>query len=109
METKEWIDLIVALLAGMATAIPLVYKLVQLVKRNVKERNWAKLIAVVLDLMEDAELLFKEGADREEWVVEGVKSISRHVDYVIDETELRDLIHRLCQMSKKVNAPKEGS
>ena len=32
MEVKDWIDFVVAVLAGMATAIPLVYKLVQLVK-----------------------------------------------------------------------------
>lgn len=104
MEAKDWIDFVVAVLAGMATAIPLVYKLVQLVKTNVKERNWAKLISVTLDLMEDAELLFEEGADREQWVVDGVMSIARHVDYAIDEEELRQLIRRLCEMSKKVNA-----
>ena len=104
MEVKDWIDFVVAVLAGMATAIPLVYKLVQLVKTNIKERNWAKLISVTLDLMEDAELLFEAGTDREQWVVDGVMSISRHVDYTIDEEELRQLIRRLCEMSKKVNA-----
>ena len=105
MEVKDWVDLIVAILAGMATAIPLIYKLVQYVQKNIHERNWGKLIAVVLDLMEDAETMFGSGAERKEWVVEGVMSLASFVEYEIDEEELRALIDRLCDMSKKVNAP----
>ena len=107
MQAKEWVDLVVAILAGVATAIPLIYKLVQYVQDNIHERNWAKLIAVVLDLMEDAETMFDTGAERKEWVVEGVLSLAAFVEYDIDEEELRALIDRLCDMSKKVNAAEE--
>ena len=107
MEAKDWVELIAAILAGMATAIPLVYKLVQYVQQNIYERNWSKLIAVILDLMEDAEGMFDEGAIRKEWVMEGVMSLAAFVEYDINEEELSSLIDRLCEMSKRVNGVAE--
>lgn len=107
MEAKDWIDLVVAILAGVATAIPLICKLVQAVRENVREKNWGMMVGVVLDLMEDAETLFESGAERKEWVVAGALSLSRLVDYDIDAEAIGDLVDRLCDMSKKVNAPPE--
>ena len=36
----EWLQLIVSVLAGLATAIPLAIKLVEYVQKAVKEKNW---------------------------------------------------------------------
>lgn len=107
MEVKDYVDLVAAILAGVATAIPLIYKLIQFAQECVRERNWTRMLDVVLDLMEDAEGMFDSGALKEDWVVEGVMSAADAIDYDIDEEDLRYLIHSLCMMSKKVNAKPE--
>jgi hypothetical protein len=107
MEVKDWIDLIAAIFAGMATAIPLLFKLIQTVQQNVREQNWSKLISIVVDLMEDAEGMFDEGATRKEWVIAGAMNLSQLVDYDVDENMLSDLIDLLVKMSKSVNAAED--
>ena len=61
----EWSEFIVSILAGLAAAIPLVVKLVEYVQKAVKEKNWEKMLALVMDLMEVAETKFESGADKE--------------------------------------------
>ena len=63
----EWSEFIVSILAGLAAAIPLVVKLVEYVQKAVKEKNWEKMLALVMDLMEVAETKFESGADKKEW------------------------------------------
>ena len=60
----EWSEFIVSILAGLAAAIPLVVKLVEYVQKAVKEKNWEKMLALVMDLMEVAETKFESGADK---------------------------------------------
>lgn len=105
MDISRILEFVGAALAGMATAIPLIAKLIQYVQRAIREKNRSRLLGLVLDLMEDAEPLFDTGAKRKEWVMEGVKSMSALVDYELGEQELSDLIDSLCAMSKNVNAP----
>ncbi len=102
---KEWIDLIIAVLVGLATAIPLVVKLVQYVKLAVREKNWAKLLNLVMKQMEIAEQTFATGAERKRYVMAAVMGLADSIDYEVDEAELSELIDRLCDMSKIVNAP----
>ena len=52
------------ILAGAATAAPLALQLVQYVKKAVKEKNWSRLLSLVLGLMEKAENIFESGAQR---------------------------------------------
>ena len=40
MDAVNWVQLITAILAGLATAIPLVMKRVDTVKKATKEKNW---------------------------------------------------------------------
>ena len=42
----EWLQLIVSVLAGLATAIPLAIKLVEYVQTAVKEKNWGKVLDI---------------------------------------------------------------
>ena len=44
----EWINYAVSILSGLAIAIPLVVKLIEYVKKAVKEKNWNKLLDLVL-------------------------------------------------------------
>ena len=99
----EWVKYVVAILTGLATAIPLVIKLVEYVKKAVKEKNWNKLLDMVMSLMEEAERKFDDGATRKEWVMAMVKSSADSINYDIDMEAVSELIESLCEMSKIVN------
>ena len=64
MSTEQIISVIVAVLSGLATCIPLALKLVQYVKKATQEKNWAGLLDLVMELMEQAEKKFADGATR---------------------------------------------
>lgn len=64
MNTEQIVSLIVAVLTGLATAIPLVIKLVQYVKEATQEKNWGNLLGLLIELMEQAEQMFDTGATR---------------------------------------------
>ena len=103
MNTEQIVSLIVALLSGFATCIPLVYKLVQYVKKATQEKNWNALLGLVINLMEQAEKKFTDGATRKEWVMAMVQTSAEYINYPIDNVALGKLIDTLCDMSKIVN------
>lgn len=101
----DWVKIIVSTLAGLATAIPLVVELVKYVQKAVREKNWSKVLDMVMNLMQTAESKFETGAERKEWVLAMVKASADTIDYDIDMVAVSDLIDSLCNMSKVVNAP----
>lgn len=103
MNTEQIISLIVALLSGLATCIPLAYKLVQYVQKAAQEKNWNALLGLVIDLMEQAEKKFTDGATRKEWVMAMVQTSAEYINYPVDSVALGNLIDTLCDMSKIVN------
>lgn len=103
MNTEQIVSLIVALLSGLATCIPLAYKLVQYVKKATQEKNWNTLLGLVINLMEQAEKKFTDGATRKEWVMAMVQTSAEYINYPIDNVALGKLIDTLCDMSKIVN------
>ena len=103
MNTEQIVSLIVALLSGLATCIPLAYKLVQYVKKATQEKNWNALLGLVINLMEQAEKKFTDGATRKEWVMAMVQTSAEYINYPIDNVALGKLIDPLCDMSKIVN------
>lgn len=102
---KEWLELAVSVLAGLATAIPLVIKLVEYVKKLYKEKQWSKMLELVLKYMAVAEEKFSDGATRKEWVMAMVKAAADSINYSVDEQVLSEMIDNLCAMSKVVNVP----
>ena len=105
---SEWLKLIVAVLSGLAATIPLAYQLVKYVKKAIKEKNWGKLLEMLMTYMERAEYMFENGADRKEWVMAMIKASADSIDYDIDMDEISDLIDSLCNMSKLVNSPEKN-
>ncbi len=101
----EWYEFLINVLSGLAVAIPLVIELVKYVKKAIKEKNWNKLLALVMKLMAEAETKFDNGADRRTWVVDMVVASADVIDYDINPEEIGKLIDSLCAMSKIVNAP----
>lgn len=100
----EWMQVIVPVLTGLAATIPLVIKLVEYVQKAMKEKNWNKLLDLLMGYMERAEEMFDNGADRKEWVMAMIKSSADTIDFEIDMRIVSELIDGLCSMSKTVNA-----
>lgn len=103
----EWLELIIAILSGIAACIPLVIKLVDYVKALAKEKNWSKLIVIVSNFMAEAETLYPDGASKKEYVINSVLAIAKTIDYPIDGDMLGELIDSLTKLSKKVNIEKK--
>jgi len=106
MNAEQIVSLIVAILAGLSTCIPLAYKLVQYVQKATQEKNWAALLGLVIKLMEEAEQKFEDGATRKEWVMAMVQTSAEYINYPVDTEALGDLIDSLCDMTKIVTMRK---
>lgn len=108
MVDSSYINYIVAILTGLATAIPLVINLIKYVKKAVKEKNWNQVVKLVMNLMEEAETKFDNGADKKQYVLSMIKASADTINYDIDMDAISDLIDSLCNMSKVVNAPTQS-
>ena len=108
MVDSSYINYIVAILAGLATAIPLVINLIKYVQKAVKEKNWNQVVQLVMNLMKEAEKKFDTGAEKKEYVMSMIKASADTINYDIDMDAISDLIDSLCSMSKVVNAPTQS-
>ena len=103
----SWVEIVVSILSGLAVCIPLVVQLVNVVRASVKEKNWSQIVAIVLDFMKEAETLFSEGAAKKAWVMAGVESAAKSINYNYDEVakqKVSDMIDAICATAKIVNA-----
>lgn len=103
----EWVKYAVSILSGLAVTIPLVIQLVKYVQASIKERNWTKLLNMVVDLMQQAEGKFESGADKKEWCLMMIKASADTINYDIDLDVVGKMIDDLCAMSNVVNPPAE--
>lgn len=108
MNAEQIISIIVAILTGLAACIPLAAKLVQYVRQATQEKNWGPLLGLVVDLMEEAEAKFGDGATRKEWVLAMVQTSAEYVSYPMDTEALSNMIDALCDLANVVNAPSES-
>ena len=102
----SWVEIVVSILSGLAVCIPLVVQLVNVVRASVKEKNCSQIVAIVLDLMKQAETLFAEGAARKAWVMAGVESAAKSINYNYDEVakqKVSEMIDAICATAKIVN------
>lgn len=102
----EWYEILVSVLTGLAATIPLVIKLVEYVKKAMKEKNWNKLLGLVMNLMAEAEVKFNNGEERKSWVLMAIKASADTIDYDINMEEVSKLVDSLCSLTKQVNVPK---
>ena len=106
MDAVNWAQLIIAILGGIATAIPLIIKLVSVVQSAIREKNWNQLVKMTMDYMTQAEKNFESGAERKEWVMSMVKTSAATINYTLTDEEiikLSDLIDAICSASKIIN------
>lgn len=110
MEIIDWVEIIIAVLTGICTAIPLIIKLVNTVKEAAKNKNWNLLIKMTMDYMTQAEKNFASGVERKEWVMTMVTVSAVNVNYDLtdeDINKIEDLIDAICDASKILNNEKE--
>ena len=98
-----WIQAIISILSGIAILIPLIVKLVEYVKKNIKEKNWSQMLLLVMDLMAQAEQMFEHGADKKEWVLNELRAVSHTLNYDIDWDVVSEMIDSICTVSKEIN------
>ena len=105
MNIDQIIQIIVSILTGLAACIPLAIKLVQYVQKAAQEKNWGAFLGLAVDLIQEAELKFEDGATRKEWVMAMVKTSAEYINYPVDSDALSELIDALVSMTKTVNVP----
>ena len=101
----EWYEILISILSGLAVTIPLVIELARYIEKAIKEKNWDRLVALVIKLMQEAEAKFDNGADRREWVLTCVKASADTINYPINLEEVGKLIDSICSLTKIVNPP----
>ena len=99
----QTLQIIVQILTSLVTLIPMVYALVKYVVLATKEKNWNKLLSLLLKLCAEAEEQFSDGADKKQWVMSMTKSALASINYEIDDETLSNLIDNLIDLTKKVN------
>ena len=103
----SWVDIVVSIMSGLAVCIPMVVKLVNVVSMYVKEKNWSQIVAIVLDMMKEAETLFSDGATKKAYVMASVESAAKSINYNYDDVakqKVSDMIDAICATAKVVNA-----
>ncbi len=105
MGTKDWIELFLSILSGIAVCVPVVKALVHYVQKAVREKNWSQLLTMVVRLMKAAEGMFDTGADRKQYVLQMVQASADQINFEIDLALVGQMIDDLCDMSKVVNPP----
>jgi hypothetical protein len=100
---EKYIELIIAVLSGLVATIPLVVQLVKYVKAAVKEKNWSKVMQLVLNLMTEAEKNYATGAERKEYVMDSIESIKDVLDYQVDMNAISIMIDEIVKASKTIN------
>ena len=101
--TNETLQIVVQILTTLVTLVPMLYALIKYVAMATKEKNWNKLLSLILSLCAEAEKQFTSGADKKEWVMSMVKSSLNSINYEIDDETLSNLIDNLIDLTTKVN------
>ncbi len=102
-----WFEIIVAILTGIATCIPLVIKLIQVIKDSVRAKNWAPLMQLLLRLMTEAEANFSTGAEKKKYVLDSVQALESSLNYDVDMEAISAMIDAIVNASKSINVNKK--
>jgi len=97
------LQLVVSILSGLITCIPLVIELIKYIEKAMKEKNWTSLMQMTLQLMSEAEGNFQTGEEKKAYVMNTLGALQRTLNYDIDEQAVSDMIDSICLASKKIN------
>ena len=106
MEFMDILEIILAIVAGIGAAIPLVIALIKYIKEAIMEKNFGNIMKLALDLMPEAEEKFSTGEERKAYVMDNLKSISATLDYEVDFEKISEMVDAICKASKQINVKK---
>lgn len=106
MELTDILNLVLAIITGLSAAIPLVIQLVKYIKLAIKEKNFSRIMTIVLALMSEAEENYATGAERKEYVMDSITKLSNSLDYDVDLDAISAMIDAIVEASKKINVKK---
>jgi uncharacterized membrane protein len=98
-----WVGIITAIVTGLATCIPLVIKLVQVIKDAVKSKNWAPLMQLILKLMAEAEDNYSTGVEKKTYVIDSIKALESSLNYDVDIDAVSAMVDAIIVATKKIN------
>ena len=98
-----WVEIIISIITGLVAAIPLVIKLVDVIQKAHKEKNWRAVVQLVLTLMKEAEQNYTNGADKKQYVISSIKAMEKSLQYDIDEEAIGELIDAVADATKRIN------
>jgi hypothetical protein len=108
MENVElWVNVIISILTGVATCIPLVIKLVQVIKESVKSKNCTALMQLVLKLMTEAESNYSTGEEKKAYVIDSIEAVKDTLNYDVDMDAVSAMIDSIIIASKQINVKTE--
>lgn len=102
----KWIEIGIAVLTGLSVCIPLVLKLVAVVKANTQEGNWNEIVKIVVAQMVEAEKNYTEGAAKKAWVMNQMRVLAKSLNFnytEIEELKVSELIDAICAGAKIIN------
>lgn len=100
------IDIAIAILTGLSVCIPLIIKLVAVIKESAAEKNWNEIVKIVIAQMVEAEKNYTEGAAKKAWVMNQMRVLAKSLDFnytEIEEQKVADLIDAICAGAKIIN------
>lgn len=99
----KWVDLITALCGAISVGLPLLIAFYKKIKALAKEKNYAKILKIMQDAAAEAENLYKDKAERREYVLNILKVTcdSLKIDY--DEEKLDKELTDFIAATKKIN------
>lgn len=106
MDYIKFIDIAIAILTGLSVCIPLVLKLVVVVKENVAEKNWNEIVKIVIAQMVEAEKNYTEGAAKKAWVMNQMRVLAKSLNFnytEVEELKVAELIDAICAGAKIIN------
>lgn len=106
MDYMKWIEIGIAILTGLSVCIPLVVKLIAVVKQSVQEGNWNEIVKIVIAQMVEAEKNYTEGAAKKAWVMNQMRVLAKSLNFnytEIEEQKVSELIDAICAGAKIIN------
>lgn len=101
---ENYIGIILSIVSGILTAIPLIIKLVECIRKSIQEKNWTNVMQIVLKLMEEAEKNYSTGAEKKQYVMDSITAIKDTLNCEVDMDAISAMIDSICKASKTINA-----
>ena len=97
------LNLIMIIMIGASMCVLLAIQLIKYIIKSIKEKDFGKIMDLILDLMPEAEERFSTGAEKKEYVMNNIKSLSSTLGYNVDMDMVGQTIDALVALTKKVN------